>query len=296
MDKGNVMAGNNERGRAERVSSAADQLIHDPEARPEGFDPADTEVLAVARQLARLPELLGPVEPALEQQVICQVQVAGRASRRAGKSRLIRPRRAAWAVVGLVVVALVVLSLTPFGQTAVASFMAVFHLGRTDVSIAPVYTPSAATGTTAIPSKLTLKEAKELVSFPIPQPAYLPPGYRLSGVNSYTYPELPTWVPQPFYVELVYKHDGGDELVLGVYSILLGDQASISRLNLQATPIEAVRDVDVNGQPGVLLRLGTGQAGAAWQQVVWEHGDLILALSSVDLTEDDLMRVARSVR
>jgi hypothetical protein len=226
---------------------------------------------------------------------MCQVQAAARASRLAGERGRIRRRRAAWAAVGVLVVALAALLLTPFGQTAVASFMAVFHLGRTDVSIAPIYTPSAVTGNTGIPSKLTLEQAKELVSFPIPQPASLPPGYRLSGVKSYTYPNLPTWVPQPFYVELVYTSGEGDDMILGVYSILLGDRASISRLDLQATPIEDVQDVDVNGQHGVLLCLGSGQAGAAWQEVVWEHEDLILALSSTHLTEEDLLRVARSV-
>jgi hypothetical protein len=304
MEKQDVMASNAEKSRAARVSAAVDRLLRDPEAQPEHFDAAsaaasvgtDAELLAVARQLARLPELLGPVEPALEQRVMCQVQVVGRADRQAGNRGLLRLRRAAWAAAGLLAVALVVLLLTPFGQTAVASFMAVFHLGRTDVSIAPVYTPPAAAGSTAIPSKLTLREAKELVSFPIPQPAYLPPGYRLSGVNSYTYPNLPAWVPQPFFVELVYEEGVGDGLVLGVYSIQLGDQASISRLDLQATPIEAVQDVDVNGQPGVLLRLAAGRAGTAWQQVVWEHEDLILVLSSTHLTEEELLQVARSVR
>ena len=52
-----------ERIRAERVSAAVDQLIANPEARPEQVDPADAGVLATARQLARLPELLGPVDP-----------------------------------------------------------------------------------------------------------------------------------------------------------------------------------------------------------------------------------------
>jgi hypothetical protein len=293
MNKQDVKSGNNERDRAVRFSAAIDQLIRDPQARPEHFDPADDELLAVAQRLVRLPELLGPADPALEQRVMCHVQVLGKASPPATRGGLLRPRRAAWAAAGLLVVALVILLLTPIGQTAVAGFMAVFRLGHTDVSIAPVSTPPTAAG---IPSRLTLEEAREMVSFPIPQPAYVPPGYRLSGVNSYTYPDLPIWVPQPFLVELVYEGDGKDELVLYVYSILLGDQATISRLDLQATPIEAVQDVDVNGQPGVLLRLEAAGAGTAWQEVVWEHEDLILALSSTHLTQEDLLRVARSVR
>jgi len=31
-----------------------------------------------------------------------------------------------------------------------------------------------------------------------------------------------------------------------------------------------------------------------WQEVVWEQGDLILALSTTSLTEEELMRAARS--
>jgi hypothetical protein len=76
----------------------------------------------------------------------------------------------------------------------------------------------------------------------------------------------------------------------------LGDEGSISKLNLQATSIQDARDVDVSGQAGVLLQLGTGRPGTVWQEVVWEQGDLILALSSTRLAEDELLRVACSIR
>jgi hypothetical protein len=51
-----------------------------------------------------------------------------------------------------------------------------------------------------------------------------------------------------------------------------------------------VQDLEINGQPGVLLRVGD-----AWQEIVWEQGDLILALSAPDLPEEELLAVARSV-
>jgi hypothetical protein len=85
-------------------------------------------------------------------------------------------------------------------------------------------------------------------------------------------------------------------LILRVYSIALGDEGSISELNLQATSIQDAKDVDVSGQTGVLLRLGTDRAGAVWQEVVWEQDELIVALSSAHLTEEELVRVARSVQ
>jgi hypothetical protein len=151
-------------------------------------------------------------------------------------------------------------------------------------------------GSTAVVGDLTLEQAQAQVSFAIPQPADLPSGYRLLGVHSYTYPDLPAWIPQPFCIELVYDDGQGHQAALRLYPIALGDRASISRLNLEATPIQDVRDVDVNGKPGVLLRLGAQGAETVWQELVWEQGDLILALSAASLSEDELMRTARSVR
>lgn len=284
-----------ERIRAEQVSAAVDQLLADPEAWPEQIDPADAGVLATARQLARLPEMLGPVDPAFEQRVRRQLQATGGASRRARRPRW------GWAAAGLAVVLLVVMGLTPLGQTAVASFMAVFNLGRTEVRIEPALTPSAlpatvTTGGAAVQERLTLEEAQQQFSLAIPQPAYLPTGYHLKGVNSYTYPDLPAWVPQPLFVELVYGDSQGEHLNLRAYSIMLGEEVSISALNLQAQSIQEATDVDVNGQPGVALRLGSQRTEAVWREVVWEQANLILSLSSVDLTEAELVRIARSVR
>jgi hypothetical protein len=189
--------------------------------------------------------------------------------------------------------------LTPLGQTALASFMAVFNLGRTEVHITPADLTSTATAvaqSTAIVGDLTLEQAQAQVSFAIPQPADLPPGYRLLEVHSYTYPDLPAWIPRPFSLDLIYDDGQGHQIRLRLYPIALGDRASISRLNLEAAPIRDVRDVEVNGKPGVLLSLGDQGAEAVWQEVVWEQGDLILALSTTSLTEEELMRAARSVR
>jgi hypothetical protein len=286
-----------ERTRAEEISAAVDELIRNPDAPPGQFPagPEDIGLLTTARQLTRLSSLLGPVDPLLEQQIMRQVQTEGRAPRHGPRLRL------GWAVAGLVAVLLVVTLFTPMGQTAVASFMAVFKLGRTEVRITPVDTPALLQATvvaqsTAVQQTLTLEEARAQVSFAIPQPAYLPAGYRPQGAISHTYPDLPAWVPQPFFVELIYADGQAHELSLRAYPIMLGDEASISGMNLQAAPIQDVQDVDVNGHPGVLLRLGTGRNGTGWQEVVWEQGDLILALSANDLTQADLLRIARSVQ
>jgi hypothetical protein len=287
-----------ERLQAEQVSAAIDQLIRDPEAQPLQVEPADAALMDTARRLARLPALLGPIDPALEQRVMRQVETGARAPRS-------RPwLRPGWAMAALAVALLVALWFTPVGQTAVASFMAVFNLGRTEVRITPVNTATlsaaapAATvtpGTTAVRQVLTLEEAQALVPFAISQPAYLPPGYSLQGVNGFSYPDLPPWVPQPLFVEVVYGDESGQECTLRLYPIVLGDQSSISGLNLEATLIREVQDVDVNGQPGVLLRLGPDWAENAWQEVVWEQEDLLLALSASNLSEEELLRIARSI-
>ena len=59
-----------ERVRAARISAVVDELISDPKAQLAEYSEADTGVLETARQLARLPSLLGPVNPALEQRVL----------------------------------------------------------------------------------------------------------------------------------------------------------------------------------------------------------------------------------
>lgn len=280
--------------RAEQASAAVDQLLRDPEARPGRLADGDAGLLDTAQRLARLPALLGPVDPVLERRVMRHVQAAAPPQP--------APRlRWGWAVAGLAAVLLVVALLTPMGQTAVASFMAVFNLGRTEVNITPVEAPAlpagiVAAGSTAVAQTLTLAEAQAQVSFTIPQPAYLPPDYRLDMVQTTTYPDLPAWIPQPFLIELVFGDDQGHDCTLRVYPITLGERASISGLNLEASSIQDVRDVEIGGRAGVLLQLGAPGAKAVWQEVVWEQDDLVLALSTADLPEDELLRMARSVR
>jgi hypothetical protein len=287
-----------ERLRAERLSAAVDEMLREPGALPEHFEIADAHLLDTAQQLAQLPSLLGAVEPALEQRVMHSVRARQPATRQRPLPRL------AWAAGVLAVTLLAIMLLTPMGQTAVAGFMAVFSLGSTEVHITPVGAPVALATTlatsveaegAAIEQSLSLEKAQELTPFAIPKPAYLPSGYQLQRVNSYTYPDLPAWAPQPLYVELVDSSDPGQECALRVYPIMLGDHASISRLNLEAAPIQDVLDVDVNGQPGVLLQLGTSQSEIGYQEVVWEQDDLILALSASNLSKADLLRTARSI-
>ncbi|MBN1138209.1 MAG: hypothetical protein JXM73_16590 [Anaerolineae bacterium] len=283
-----------EREQAEKVSAAIDLLLAGLEVQPDQVEPGDAGLLDTARYLTGLVQRLGPVGPALERR-----QGAFRPSGRPLRGAWLPRLRPAWVMAALAALLLAVALLTPLGHTALAGFMAVFNLGRTEVRITPAHLTSTATavaGSTAIVGDLTLEQAQAQVCFAIPQPANLPPGYRLFRVQSYTYPDLPAWIPQPFCIELVYDDDQGHQAALRLYPIALGDRASISRLNLEATPIQDVRDVDVSGKPGVLLRLGAQGAEAIWQELVWEQGDLILALSSATLTEDELMRMARSVR
>jgi hypothetical protein len=293
-----------EQVRAEQLSAAIDGLIQRPEGQPVPadsvgqtglVDPADAGLLDTAGQLARLPSLLGPVDPALEQRVMRRAWGAATRTRS-------RPRfRLGWAAAALAAILLAVTFLTPQGQIALASFMAVFNLGRTEVRITPVNTPSTlrATGAaagSAIRQPLSLDEAQALLPVAIPQPAYLPSGYSLREVSSHTYPDLPAWIPQPIFVELLYGDSSEGQATLRVYPIMLGDHASISGMNLEAAPIQGVQDVDVNGRAGVLLQLGTEQHETAWQEIVWEQGDLILALYGTNLTQAELLRIARSVR
>ncbi|MGD8625243.1 MAG: DUF4367 domain-containing protein [Anaerolineae bacterium] len=274
-----------ERLRAERVSAEVDRLIEGAEVRPEGLDPEEAGLVETARRLARLPALMGPVDPGLERRVMRQARAAQQQpTRRQARWRW------AWAAAGLAAVLLLALLISPAGQTAVASFLAVFDLGRTELQVSQVGTPTVTSGAQAIRQTMSLAEAEAQFPFAIPRPAYLPAGYRLREVNGYSYPDLPAWMPQPFFVELIYDDDGGATCTLRVYPIMIGQEGNISSLNLAATSIGEVEDVEVGGQAGVLLRLEGN-----WREVVWEQGDLILSLSAEDLVREDLLRVAGSV-
>jgi hypothetical protein len=281
-----------ERIRAELVSAAVDELIRDPEAQPGAIDPEDGGVIEAARDLARLPSLLGEPEPGLVHRILSQVPARKRRP-------LLRP---AWVAVAALAVLVMAMALTPLGQTAVAGFMSVFQLGRTEVRITPVDVntvplATAAASTPAIRESLTLPQARQQVTFDIPEPGWLPPGYELIDVVGYSYPHLPAWLPQPLFVELIYQNEAQDALALRVYPIMLGDEANISGMNLGASPIQAVEDVRVHDQPGVLLQLGGDRrAQAVWQEVVWEHKDLVLALSATELSREDLLHTAESVQ
>jgi hypothetical protein len=280
-----------ERKRAEQLSATIDRVLSESQATGAAaasgaeaahLDAADADLLDTARRLACLPALLGPVDPALEQRVMRQVRAVNRPA----------PRfRLGWAIAGLAAVLVLVLLVTPLGGAAVASFRAVFDLGRTDIEISQAAIPTVTAGPVGVRQSLSFEEAQDLVAFEIPQPAYLPSGYDLLEVYGHSYPDLPAWLPQPFFVELIYGDGAGGTCNLRAYPIVLGSDASISGLNLEATSVEKVQDLVIGGQPGVLLNLGGGD----WQEVVWEHRDLILALSSDDLAEAELLQVARSV-
>ncbi len=286
-----IRADHEERERAEQLSAAVDQMLtgsHEASLAASdapGIDPADAGLLDTARQLARLPALMEPVDARLEQRVMSLARTASAPGRRLPRLRL------SWAVAGLVAVLLLALLVTPLGGAAVASFRAVFDLGRTDIQITQATTPTITAGAAAVRQRLSLQEAQAGVAFEIPEPAHLPSGYVLREVNGYSYPDLPAWVPQPFFVELIYGDDAGGTCNLRIYPIVLGSEASVSALNLEATRVEKVQDLVIGGQPGVLLRVG----GGTWQEVVWEYGELVLALSSDDLAEAELLQMAQSV-
>ncbi len=288
-----------ERERAARLAAALDELLADRASPPTGLEPEDEALLPTAQRLARLPALLGPVNPGLlpePEHLVRRVRAGlgdgtGPRAARSGWRPIPRWR---WAAAALAVALVVGLMLTPVGQTAVASFLGIFHLGRTEVQISQTGTPVPADHT-AVRDTWTLEEARERLPFALPEPAYLPEGYRPQAVYSYTYPDLPEWVPQPVFVDVDYgkaeRSEAGGNLILRVYPIMLGHEASISRLNLETTSVEKVQDLEINGQPGVLLRVGE-----AWQEIVWEQGDLVLALWAPDLPEEELLAIARSVR
>jgi len=258
-------------------------------------EPDDAGLVDTARYLAELVQGLGAVEPALEQRAACAWQ-RQRAAERSTRLPRLRP---GWAMAAAAAIVLAVGLFTPLGHTALASFLAVFNLGRTEVHVTPAdltSTTTAVAESTAVVADLTLEQAQAQVSFSIPQPADLPPGYGLSGVHSYS-------LSRPAGVDTAaFLHRAGLRRRTGTpgRAAPVPDRArrqgQHSRLNLEAAPIQDVRDVDVNGKARRAAAPGRSgrRDGVAGGGVGAGRPDPGPVGGEPD--EDELMGMARSVR
>lgn len=143
----------------------------------------------------------------------------------------------------------------------------------------------------AAPFVSSLSEAQSRVSFVIPQPLWLPPGVSLSGA----------FVPedgQTVILQLAVSEEGADlSRPAGSLQIIKAPMAGT-----YAVSRDAVQTVTVNGEPAALVQ-GSWNENGEWisdageMMLLWGDNQFtyVLAISNLDLSTSDLIRIAASV-
>jgi hypothetical protein len=164
-------------------------------------------------------------------------------------------------------------------------------LGQTEVELTPTLEPP----TRAVREPLRDLVAVELAIGRAPSlPKVLPEGYILLEITAVSYPDLPSWISQPFYIELGYGvEDGSPELYLREYRLLFRDQGGIKGIKAATELVAGHEEVEVAGVPAALL---TFSGDEVTHTLIWERDGLLLELESDCLSRDELMWVAGSVR
>lgn len=282
---------------AERLSAEIDRLLRGEEAAGIEWD-----LWPTVERLAAINQLFDPPDMALRQRVWARMQRVQFTSQ--GWRWRAWPR--AWAAVVLtLVLAIAVIGASPWGRQAIAEVMGVFRLGRVEVRVTPRATvqPGVEHQVTRQESLPDLAAAEELVGYKLLTPTALPEGYVLRAVKAVYYDDLPTWIPQPFYIDLDYGPPAGDAhpyyLCLREYRVSFGEPGEgISALRFATGEVSLAQDVDLDGRHAVLLHL----PGAAFPpaevllEVVWEQDGVVVELMSQELSAEELIAIAKSVR
>jgi hypothetical protein len=311
-----------------RLAQAIDQLCEGkkPDASSvlragegAGTSGEDAALLAVAERLAGLNRAFGPVSPMLEQRVAAMVEAATPHGFVHGYTdrviRVIRERRAVslpilrlprWGLATLAVLVLAIGLLAWPGRSTLARFGGSVSLGPVEVRIlAPTETAVGVQQvqvTTAQRRLGSLAEAEAEVGRALLRPTSLPAGYTLSEVTVVYYDAMPRWLGQPLFVDLSYRAEQGlaSRLDVRQYFVALGPGRDLHSLRFSDDEVRQVTQVEIGGQPGVLMTLqspvaGTGTLSSLLTVVVWQQEGLLLELSAPSLTADELLSVARSV-
>jgi len=246
--------------------------------------------LAVAQRLQRWSQGLPPVPEALRQRV--RRMVASKAEQAPPRPKVgwLRWRSAAWGALAATVVLFSILLTLPTGQQVLAQAMRIL-LGQTEVALTPTLPPP----TRAMREPLSDLLAVELTMGRAPSlPRTLPEGYVLREMAAVSYPDLPEWISQPFYVELAYGPDAGAPgLWLREYRLLFREYGGIKGIAAASESVANMEEVDVAGVPGAMLTFSHEEET---HTVVWERDGLLLELKTDCLSGEELVQVAQSVR
>lgn len=286
-------------------------------------------MMIAAARLAALNELLPRPDAAFEQRIWARLQaveLAGserpaRPDRRAGdatqsnpgwlerlRSLPAGPGPAGMAplalrvlAIGLVVIALVAVLVLPGPRQALATWVARFQPGRVPVAVVFDETPRPALSAESR-AFASVAEAEAAAGFDLLEPAYLPAGFALSGVEAVYYAALPAWL-QPLYVEASYRPPAA-EPNLSYYAVLREFNASqsggvrVGEIEFQSETVRNASDVTLAGdRPAVLVEFAaaSGDDRTLLRQVIWEQEGLTLELWSETLPAEEMLRIAASL-
>jgi hypothetical protein len=279
-----------ERRAAEEVSREIDRLYDAPLPERGEISQAVMPELEVARRLRRWGQGLPPVPELLQERVRRLVKAKVEQVPSGPEPYWARWRSVAWGALAATVVLLGVFLSLPTGQHVLAQAMRIL-LGQTEVALTPTLSPP----TRALREPLDSLLAVELAMGRAPSlPRTLPEGYVLREMAAISYPELPEWISQPFYVELAYGLEEGPlGLWLREYRLLFREYGGIKSIAATSESVSHMQEVDVSGVPGAMM---TFSDAGSWHTVVWERDGLLLELKTDCLSEEELLRVARSVR
>jgi len=272
-----------ERQAARALSAELDRALRGGSV-PEAGDP----LLQTACRLQRIGDAMPAVPSSLERRVRATLCTPA----------LYRPtlwQRWRPALLGALVATIVLLGLwtmTPGGQAAWAQMLSVLPLGQTRIVLTPEI---SADQSRAVRAPLRDLVAVEVLIGRAPSvPRTLPEGYALQAITAVSYPDMPAWISQPFYVELCYgPADVPTAICLREYRLLFREIGGISGLNVASEKAIELEQVEVAGVEGALLFIDGEVPRYA---VVWERDGLLLEMESAVLGKEALLAVAQTVR
>jgi len=274
-----------ERDIARKLNQEIDELLSDPTVTDSGETATCSGELLVAQRLHRWAHNLPPVPAPLERRVRTIVQS------RPARHRPRTWRSAALGALATAIVFAVIWIFVPSGQQVWAQMLQALRLGQTWVEL----TPTLESPTKAMREPVRDLVAAELVMGRAPSvPKELPQGYALLEITAVSYPDLPSWISQPFFVELAYGEPTGTPgFRLREYRLLFRDYGGITSIQPASDLVASFEEVDVSGVPGTLLTFTNGEAK---HTVIWERDGLLLELETDRMTPEQLLEVAQTVR
>lgn len=156
--------------------------------------------------------------------------------------------------------------------------------------------PAVATSGSFRITPISLAEAQQQVPWPIRQPAWLPLGLTLQGVQVVSNTTATSMPSGPFQTVLLYRPSAEASSVLAI------EQTANWYQGRYGFPASAAQDVRVNGQPATYVA-GVWTSGGQWDATAnvgtlsWQEGEFTYTarFNELGLTREDLIRIAESL-